>query len=378
MFAGLLSIDSKDIQALLCTQEGINCRNRQIYQSFDFLLPKYSQEIMTTKTNLLDQAIQFHEALPARIREYLHKRGIPDPIIDSNIIGWNGWRITIPIYNQQGEVVFFRLAKDPQDRRPMPKMLSSANSSVELYGWEEVLKRPCQIIVCEGEFDRLVLQSHGFAAVTSTGGAATFRPQWAQALEEIEEVYICFDNDQAGANGAQVATLMLPNARVVKLPDEVGRGGDVTDYFVRLGHTREEFVSLLNEAKPAPETPQEVRPAGRPALQSTNSLVRDRIQRIKMEVPIESVIQKYVNLIPSGFATLLARCPFHNDRTPSLAVYLQTGTYHCFGCRAHGDVISFVRAMENLSFAQALDALDQLTSAYAKKTQQDNGNEKAA
>ena len=333
---------------------------------------------MTTKPNLLDLAIQYHEALPSRIREYLEKRGIPDNIIDSNILGWNGWRITIPIYNRTGEVTFFRLAKDPQDTRPTPKMLSSANSSVELYGWEEVLKQQRQIIVCEGEFDRLVLQAHGFAAITSTGGAATFRPEWAQKLREMENVYICFDNDQAGRNGAQVVALMIPHARVVKLPDEVGQGGDVTDFFVRLGRTRDEFVKLLQAAKPAPNSPQEIRAASPPGLQSTNSLLKERIQRIKTEVPIEMVIQKYVQLKPSGFATLVARCPFHNDRTPSLAVYLQTGTYHCFGCRAHGDVISFMRAVANLSFAQALDVLDQLTTANAKRHQQDSGSEKAA
>src|SRR5215212_2625989 len=159
---------------------------------------------MTSRINLLDLALQYHDALPARIRAYLNARGIPDELIDFHLLGWNGWRITIPIHNRRGEVTFFRLGKDPDDARPSPKMLSSPGSTVELYGWEQVEREPSQLIICEGEFDRLVLEANDFAAVTSTGGAATFRPEWAQALQGINEVYICFDRDNAGANGAKL------------------------------------------------------------------------------------------------------------------------------------------------------------------------------
>ncbi len=194
---------------------------------------------------------RYHDALPKRIREYLNGRGIPDHIINSNILGWNGWRITIPIYNQQGEVTFFKLAKDPEDTRPAPKMLTSPGAGVELYGWDSVLQKPQQIIICEGEFDRLVLEAQGFFAVTSTGGAATFRQEWAKAIRAIPQVYTCFDRDQAGLNGAMLVTLMIPHAKVVELPEEVGEAGDVTDYFVRLKRSPEDFARLLEAAHPA-------------------------------------------------------------------------------------------------------------------------------
>ena len=332
---------------------------------------------MNTNHNLLDLALQYHDALPNKVREYLNSRGIPDEIIDTNIIGWNGWRITIPIYNQQGEVTFFRLAKDPEDKRLAPKMQSSRGSSVELYGWDEVLKRPSQIIICEGEFDRLVLQAQGFAAVTSTGGAATFRPQWTEELRKIENVYICFDRDSAGKNGAQVVALMIPHSKLVELPEEVGQGGDVTDFFVRLGKSREDFQKLLQSAKPASEVAKPIRPIRQQRPESTKALLADRTQRIKREIPIEKVISEYIELKSSG-TTLVGRCPFHDDSTPSFTVYPQSGKYHCFGCRAHGDVIAFVRAMENLSFGQALEVLDTLTSHNGKGNQEDNSRGKAA
>ena len=332
---------------------------------------------MTYQHNKLDVAIQYHDALPKRIRQYLNSRGISDEIIDSNILGWNGWRITIPIYNQQGEVTFFRLAKDPDDKRPAPKMQSSRGSSVELYGWDEVLKRPSHIIICEGEFDRLVLQAQGFAAVTSTGGAATFRPQWADELRKIENVYICFDRDNAGKNGAQVVAFMIPQAKLVMLPEEVGQGGDVTDFFVHLKRSREDFLRLLEAAKPAPQIQQVPSPRPLKPIQSTESLLAQRTERIKREMPIEKIIAEYIKLKPSGTHTLSGCCPFHDDRTPSFTVYLQSNKYHCFGCRAHGDVISFVRAMENLGFGQALELLDHSISQNESKSKNNPPNRKA-
>jgi hypothetical protein len=208
-----------------------------------------------SQRNQLHRAIQYHEALPGRIREYLNSRGIPDDTINSYLLGWNGWRITIPIYNRDGEVVLFKLAKDPQDTSPTPKMLVSRGATVELYGWEHLVRRPSRIIVCEGEFDRLVLEARGFAAVTSTAGAGAFRPQWAQGLEAIEEVYVCFDRDQAGRNGAMLVGLMVPHAKFVELPSEVGKGGDVTDFFVRLGRSNDEFLGLLQAATDTPPYP---------------------------------------------------------------------------------------------------------------------------
>jgi len=79
-------------------------------------------------------------------------------------------------------MAIFKLARDPEDRMPAPKMMTKPAAPAELYGWGEVLKKPSQIIICEGEFDRLVLEAKGFTAVTSTGGAGVFRAEWAKEL----------------------------------------------------------------------------------------------------------------------------------------------------------------------------------------------------
>src|SRR5207244_1614480 len=142
----------------------------------------------------LELAWEYHQNLPPRIRRYLTKdRGLRDEVIERHLLGWNGARIAIPVFDRSGGFAFFKLAKDPEDKSDSPKMLASPGARAELYGWERLAAKPDQIIICEGEFGRLVLESHDFAAVTSTGGAGTFRREWAKALRAVPQVYVCFD-----------------------------------------------------------------------------------------------------------------------------------------------------------------------------------------
>jgi len=335
---------------------------------------------MTRSLPLIDVAIKYHEAIPKRIRRYLNGREIPDEVINAHLIGWNGWRITIPIYNRHGSIVFFRLAKDPEDARPSAKMITSPGATVELYGWERLLEPASQIIVCEGEFDRLVLEAQGFAAVTSTAGAACFRPEWAAQLKAVEEVYVCFDRAQAGRNGEMVVGVMVPHARRIELPYEVGEGGDVTDFFARLGKSREDFLKLLEAATPiASRTTAPPRGAPSAGPQPLSSLTASRIERIKRELPIEVFVDEYVELRSTAIgATLVGLCPFHEDRIPTFTVYPRSGTYHCFGCRAHGDVISFVQGIEHLGFREAVETLEQLISHDGETKRPNNQQDQAA
>lgn len=315
---------------------------------------------MITPPSLLDLALSFQKALPARIRTYLVERGIPNYLIDLCLLGWNGKRITIPIFNREHQLTFLKLAKDPEDRSDSPKMLATPGSSAELYGWVRLSPqlRPKRVIICEGEFDRLVLEAQGFSAVTSTGGAGVFRRDWSYLFRSIPGVYICFDHDEAGRSGAQRVGRLIPHARIVELPANVAEGGDVTDFFVRLKRTKEDFLQLLQEAKPAPkEEPRRnhfvpMEPPRRPD---------DEVERLKSLVAIHDVVGQYVSLRHNG-RYYTARCPFHEDRTPSLVVYAETQSFYCFGCHTYGDVISFLMRIEDLSFPEALNVLRRLAS----------------
>lgn len=320
---------------------------------------------MTDDTPTLQQAIEYHRNLPLRLYEYLNHRGILDEQIRAHLLGFDGERITIPIRDRTGGISQFRRAKDPNDAASAPKMLSSRGASAELYGWEWARMEPDRLMICEGEFDRIVLERFGFAAVTSTGGASVFKTTWAKALEEIPEIFVCLDRDAAGRRGTVKIGRCLPQAKLVRWPEEVGRGGDVTDYFIELGHSREDFLELLEEAEtvPLPKRYEGRRKERRKEIEAKSSSAdnedRREIEKLKGKFRIERFIQRYLPLRPSG-TNYRGRCPFHDDRTPSLVVYPETQSFYCFGCQVGGDVITFLQELEGLTFPEALETLRNL------------------
>ncbi len=83
------------------------------------------------------------------------------------------------------------------------------------------------------------------------------------------------------------------------------------------------------------------------------------IQELQDKVDIESVISSNISLKRRG-KTLVGLCPFHNEKTPSFTVYPESNSFYCFGCGAGGDVITFVRRMENLDYIEAVKAVAQM------------------
>ena len=83
---------------------------------------------------------------------------------------------------------------------------------------------------------------------------------------------------------------------------------------------------------------------------------RTAVEEIKARIPIEELIGSYIKIEKSGRA-LKARCPFHNEKTPSFFISPERGGYYCFGCGAKGDIFSFVEQFEGLDFKGALKVL---------------------
>ncbi len=80
------------------------------------------------------------------------------------------------------------------------------------------------------------------------------------------------------------------------------------------------------------------------------------VSKIKERLNIEDVISSYIKLERVG-TSLKARCPFHNEKTPSFFVSVERGSYYCFGCSKGGDIFSFVEEFEGLDFKGALKLL---------------------
>ncbi len=79
-------------------------------------------------------------------------------------------------------------------------------------------------------------------------------------------------------------------------------------------------------------------------------------QAIKDRLSIADVISSYLTIEPSG-KNFKARCPFHNEKTPSFFISPDRNSYYCFGCGAKGDIFSFVEKFEGIDFLGALKLL---------------------
>ncbi len=80
------------------------------------------------------------------------------------------------------------------------------------------------------------------------------------------------------------------------------------------------------------------------------------IDEVKRRTNIAVVIGRYTSLRRSG-KSLMGKCPFHQEKSPSFSVNESKGFYYCFGCQANGDALGFLQAMRGLSFYEALEDL---------------------
>lgn len=96
----------------------------------------------------------------------------------------------------------------------------------------------------------------------------------------------------------------------------------------------------------------------------------DQKEEVKARADIVDVIGEYVQLKKAG-REFKARCPFHDERTPSFYVVPDKQMYHCFGCDASGDVFSFLQAHAGMDFMESLRFLAARTGVELRESQPD-------
>lgn len=164
---------------------------------------------------------------------------------------------TIPVRDYDGNIINVRRYQpDPQDGRR--KIWSVRGHGEPALYPIEVLDESQEILLCEGEWDALLANQLGFAAITRTGTADTWKSSWNNMFKG-KDVWICHDMDTKGqkANGQMARELrgFASDVVIVKLPYETDKkhGKDLTDYFHVDGHTAEDFVELIDDAMPRSE-----------------------------------------------------------------------------------------------------------------------------
>lgn len=338
---------------------------------------------------------QFNQQLPTEIRNWLIDRGISNEVINRNYLGWNGKAITIPVFNDEGEFVFFKFRKSPNDQTEGPKYWYEKGNEAMLYNAQH-LGTSKGIVICEGEFDCLALSSQGMTAVSSTGGAGTFPEVWSSRLIG-KQIFVCFDNDDAGRKGSIKLLKLMPWARLVRLPSDLGNHADVSDYLQK--YSLFDFTELLNKSESYPffrtaeglsdlammyQESEKVFQQPMPwALNwiSEAFLKHHASERERLEVKKKTNSKKFqgendidkaksiqiIDLYPDqskikkrNWTRILVPCPFHNEKTGSLMINLERNDMHCFGCSVHGDAIEFYMKLHEVSFKQALNEMLQL------------------
>ena len=343
--------------------------------------------------------------LPENIKKWLNNRGITDEVIKNNNLDWNGTHIVIPIYDPAGNFLFNKYRRDPFGPEDLPKYKYDAGSSAQLFNAHK-LGDQYTVIITEGELDTLALEARGHLAVSSTGGCGTFKDEWLPLLQG-KDIYICYDNDDAGLKGAIKLLTKLP-AKLILIP--WGKGiKDVTDFLQNSDHT---FTSLLLKAEAFPllsepatkfeyikdikeqvrkyddylnELKHQIKETSfskhleiirdligsaietlerdirkrqylRNATKSDASgrLTDEDIARAK-DVPIEDLYSGRLRRV--GYQSV-GLCPFHTENHGSFVIYHNKNRWHCFGgCSEGGDSISFIQKSTNVDFIQAIKTL---------------------
>ncbi|OIO54791.1 hypothetical protein AUJ46_02280 [Candidatus Peregrinibacteria bacterium CG1_02_54_53] len=213
-------------------------------------------------------------ALPSKeLTHWVDARGVSRDTLKEFHIAWTVHKgrewVVIPIPDAEGKTLFYKL-KRPHDASPeQPKyIVYPKGSAAALYPIPYLHANLQHVFIVEGEPDALLLLSHGIETVCSTGGAGTFKEEWLSHFPKNIEATLCFDLDLAGRKGEEKVQRLLreqrPDIRFshIRLPEDLGEGGDVTDFFRRCRETGADPLVAFQALRSPYETSQERKKGG--------------------------------------------------------------------------------------------------------------------
>jgi len=89
-------------------------------------------------------------------------------------------------------------------------------------------------------------------------------------------------------------------------------------------------------------------------------------ESIRSRIDFAELVGRYVTLRPQG-GNFIGLCPFHEEKTGSFSVNPELGVFHCFGCKAGGDMFEFIMRIERLAFPEALAFLANIAGVTLPK-----------
>ena len=259
------------------------------------------------------------------LAEFMSKRGLTMETVVRFKLGYESKskRFVIPVRDEQGRVVNLRKYRlEAGDSQKMSNHMGYG-SPPRLYPLAE-LDGAENVLIVEGELDALIAIQNGLTAVSGTGGAEKWMPEWSRFFEG-KNVTIIYDNDQAGRIGAhRVKQSVRKYARSVKViealcPEE---HEDITDYFVRHKGTVRKLKKLIADTPEAFEdlgpdiSEQEPQELNVRVVDSMNSELNGKPIRFTATItgrqgPTRSVPKEYVAHCTVDAGAKCKTCPMY-------------------------------------------------------------------
>lgn len=104
-------------------------------------------------------------------------------------------------------------------------------------------------------------------------------------------------------------------------------------------------------------------------------IVDEDVARVRESTDMVALVSQYSQLRRVG-QRWVGLCPFHAEKSPSFSVNATEGLYHCFGCKASGDAITFIREIEHLDFVDAVENLAARANITLRYTEAGGGEER--
>lgn len=295
--------------------------------------------------------------------------------------------LSIPVRDVEGKLLFYKHRRSFKTDKGI-KYRYDKGATAALFGAETLkfIKQGEVVIVVEGELDALAMRTLGYHAVSSTGGAGTWRPEWSTLLAPFDVIFL-YDADKAGVEGMLKAAQI--HGKIAWCPVEYGK--DPTDVIVS-GHIdalkqaiadakrylipsqedthrlealkslqkvllKERGEKLINPNK----TPFHVNLALKwidSEIDKEKEMMEREIQKIKDEIynidvkrarayPIKNLIK--VN------RQRKAKCLWHDDKEPSMHVYPDHA--YCFVCGKRVNAVDVYMQLNGCDFKTAVAAL---------------------
>lgn len=206
----------------------------------------------------LASIMDWHLNMPDIRRAYWLKRGLFDQTINDFMLGWDGKRYTIPhLYRLVPFGVKRRVSQEEmsaaiQRNEEHARQITADNPAITEQALKKMLPAPPEkytsvtgsraglfnadalwntdrVVICEGEIDAMLLTQYGYPAVSSTVGAGTWKADWVKLFSSVRQIWILYDNDDAGRKGSSLVFSTLRRAKIVGYPAGIKDCGDLFD-----------------------------------------------------------------------------------------------------------------------------------------------------